>query len=79
MLKLTRERVLHLVGRSRLDDHAIAEIMRTGATESDLLEAVNRVMRGNEVGEEKMRAMSPTVRTLCNILATSAIDLSDPD
>lgn len=79
MLKLTRERVLHLVGRSRLDDHAIAEIMRTGATESDLLEAVNRVMRGNEVGEEKMRAMSQTVRTLCNILATSAIDLSDPD
>ena len=79
MIKLTRERVLHLVGRSRLDDHAVAEIVRTGATESDLLEAVNRVMRGTEVGEEKMRAMSPTVRALCDILATSAVELGDPD
>lgn len=79
LFKLTRERVVHLVGRSRLDDHAVAEILRSGATEPELVEAVNRVMRGTEVGEEKMRAMTPTVRTLCDILATSAVELGDPD
>lgn len=79
MVRLTRERVLHLVGRSRLDDHAVAEIVRTGATEAELLEAVNRVMRGTEVGEEKMKAMSPSVRKLCSILATSAVSLGDFD
>lgn len=77
--RLTRDTVLHLVGRSRLDDHAVAEIIRTGATAPELVEAVNRMMRGGEVGAEKMKPMTPTVRTLCEILATSAADLSDQD
>jgi hypothetical protein len=78
--RLTRERVVSLVGRSRLDDHAIAEIIRTGATELELLEAVNRVTRGSsEVGVEKMKPMSLKVATLCEILAVAGFDLSEPD
>lgn len=76
MPRLSRERVLSLVGRSRLDDHAVAEIIRTGATDLELLEAVNRVSRGSsEVGAEKMKPMSRTVAALCEILLTSSDDL----
>lgn len=80
MSRLTRERVVHLVGRSRIDDHAIAEIIRTGANDLELLEAVNRVTRGSsDVGAEKMKPISPTVATLCDILATAGYDWSEPD
>lgn len=79
MPRLTRDRVMHLVGRSRLDDHAIAEIVRTGASDTELIEAINRVSRGGEVGAEKMRPMSRTVKTLCEILTTSTLDLSEPE
>jgi hypothetical protein len=78
--RLTRERVVHLVGRSRIDDHAIAEIIRTGATDLELLEAVNRVTRGSsDVGAEKMKPISRTVATLCDILAVAGYDWSEPE
>lgn len=77
--RLTRERVLHLVGRSRLDDHAVAEIIRTGASEAELIEAVSRVMRGSEVDAEKMKPMTRTVAKLCEILMTSGDMLGEPD
>jgi hypothetical protein len=77
--RLTRERVLHLVGRSRLDDHAVAEIIRTGATDAELIEAVSRVMRGSEVDAEKMKPMTRTVAALCDILMTSGDTLGEPD
>lgn len=78
--RLTRERVVSLVGRGRLDDHVIAEIIRTGATELELLEAVNRVTRGSsDVGAEKMKPMSRTVAILCEILAVAGFDLGEPD
>lgn len=80
MPKLTRERVLALVGRSRLDDHAVAEIIRTGASELELLEAVNRTTRGSsDVGSEKRKPISRTVAVLCDILAAAGQDLSAPD
>lgn len=80
MSRLTRERVQTLVGRSRLDDHAIAEIIRTGATDLELLEAVNRVTRGSsEVGAEKRRPIGRTVAILCDILAAAGQDLSEPE
>ena len=79
MPRLTRERVQHLVGKSRLDDHCIAEIVRTGANESELVEAVNRVSRGGEVGAEKMRSMSLNVAKLCEILASASDPYSEPD
>jgi len=78
--KLTRDRVLTLVGRSRIDDHAVAEIIRSGATELELLEAVNRMTRGSsDVGAEKRKPMGRTVAMLCDILAAAGQDLSEPD
>jgi hypothetical protein len=78
--RLTRERVLTLVGRSRIDDHAVAEIIRSGATELELLEAVNRMTRGSsDVGAEKRKPMGRTVARLCDILAAAGQDLSEPD
>ena len=80
MSRLTRERVVSLVGRSRLDDHAVAEIIRTGATELELLEAVNRVTRGSsDVGAEKRKPISRTVLSLCEILTIAGFDLGEPD
>lgn len=77
--RLTRERVVHLVGRSRVDDHAVAEILRSGATEGELVEALSRVVRGGEVGAEKMKPMSRTVAVLCEILATASDPFAEPD
>lgn len=78
--RLTRERVLTLVGRSRIDDHAVAEIVRSGATELELLEAVNRMTRGgSDVGAEKRKPMGRNVTVLCDILAAAGQDLSEPD
>jgi hypothetical protein len=77
--RLTRETVLHLVGRSRFDDHTIVEIIRTGASEADLVEALNRVTRGGEIGAEKMRPISRQVTKLCEILSTPADPYAEPD
>lgn len=79
MLRLTRERVWQLVGRSRVDDHAVAEILRSGASETELIEALNRVVRGGEVGAEKMKPMTRTVAVLCEILATASDPFAEPD
>ena len=79
MPRLTRERVQQLVGKSRLDDHCIAEIVRTGASESELIEAVNRVARGGEVGAEKMQPISLNVAKLCEILVSVSDPYSEPD
>lgn len=76
---LTRSSVLRLVGHNRLDDHTIVEIIGTGATEPELVEAVTRVSRGAEVGAERMKPMSPKVAKLCEILTISSIDADDSD
>lgn len=77
---LTRSAILGLVGPTRLDDHAIVEIIRTGATQPELVEALTRVSRGSsDVGAEKMRPMSPRVAALCEILSTSSEDFDDFD
>jgi hypothetical protein len=74
---LTRSSVLRLVGHNRLDDHTIVEIIGTGASEPELVEAVTRVSRGAEVGAEKRKPMSPKVAALCEILTTSSIDVDE--
>ncbi|MBK8175401.1 MAG: hypothetical protein IPK66_09140 [Rhodospirillales bacterium] len=80
MPKLTRDRVVSIVGKSRLDDHAIAEIIRTEANELDLVEAISRVTRGSsDVGAERRKPISRTVVLLCDILAVAGFDLSEPD
>jgi hypothetical protein len=67
------------LGKSRLDDHCIAEIVRTGASESELIEAVNRVARGGEVGAEKMRPIGLNVARLCEILVAAGDPYSEAD
>lgn len=80
MSRLTRQTVVSLVGRSRIDDHTIAEIMRTGASDLELLEAVNRVTRGSsDIGAEKMKPISRNVATLCDILAAAGYDWGEPE
>lgn len=80
MSRLTRQTVVSLVGRSRIDDHTIAEIMRTGASDLELLEAVNRVTRGSsDIGAEKMKPISRNVASLCDILAAAGYDWGEPE
>lgn len=76
---LTRRAIVELVGAARLDDHTIVELVGTGATQSELVEALNRVTRGGEVGAEKMNPMTPRVRRLCEILQSSALGWDDTD
>jgi hypothetical protein len=77
--RLTRARILELAQRHRLDDHAVAEIIRTRATEPEFVEAVSRMARGNEAPAFRHRPMTRTVAQLCEILANAGDGLSDLD
>lgn len=77
--RLTRDRIRQLALRHRLDDHAVAEILRVGASEPELVEAVSRLNRGDEAGPWHHRPMSRTVAKLCDILASAGDGLSEPD
>ncbi len=79
MEKLTREKVVEIVGRGRLDVHAIGEIVATGGTPAELLEALSRVVRGGSVGAESMRPMGATVAALCDILSRCGEDWADEE
>jgi hypothetical protein len=74
---MTREEVVAIVGRGRLDDHAIAEIVAAGATPAELLEALNWAVRGDALGADTLRAMSGRVAGLYEILTASDEDWSD--
>ena len=76
---LTRADILALVGPNRFDDHTIVELIATGASQPELVEALSRVQRGGEVGAETMAPMTPTVRQLCEILQTAGQGWDDPD
>ena len=76
---LTRAAILDLVGPNRFDDHTIVELIATGATQPELVEALNRVTRGGEVGAEKMAPPSPKVRRLCEIIQTAGQDWEEPE
>ncbi len=76
---LTRADILELVGPNRFDDHTIVELIATGASQPELVEALNRVQRGGEVGAETMAPITPTVRQLCEILQTAVPDWDEPD
>jgi hypothetical protein len=74
---LTRSAVLRHLGPVRIDDHAIVEIIRTGATEEELIEALSRLQRGGEVGAEKMKSRSPRVAKLWEVLSTAVGNWDD--
>lgn len=73
-MALTAEQVVRIVGRGRLEDHQIAEIIASGASEEELLEAFDRTNRGGDVGAEVQRPSNPRVEQLCEILT-----LDEPD
>lgn len=74
---LTRSAVIRLMGPTRLDDHSIVEIIGTGASPADLIEALNRLSPGSEVAAEKMKPMSRRVALLCDILTNANPDWED--
>jgi hypothetical protein len=78
MSKLTREDVLNIVGHGLLDDHTIAELIATQATPPELTEAIERTALGEDtLGAETLRAASPKVHQLCEILAESTVDWTE--
>ncbi len=76
MKHLTREQVEAIVGHDRLDDQMIAEIIETGASEANLVEAYNRTVRGAIVGKESGHPENALVSALCDLL--SQLALQDP-
>lgn len=67
-MTLSREKIVEIVGAERLADHQIVEVIETGATEKDLVEAFERCVRPGGLGAEVQRAPSQTVSALVEIL-----------
>ena len=65
---ITSAQIHEIVGHSRVSEHAIAEIIDLGPTEAELLEALNRTVRGDAVGSESLRPPNSAVLRLCEIL-----------
>lgn len=68
-------RIQEIIGRDGISEHAIAEIIDLNPNEGELLEAFNRVVRGDAVGAEVLRAPNSTVLKLCEILNTDENNL----
>ena len=64
---LTHDEVIEIVGP--LDDFRVAEIIATGATAAELLEAFERVSSAADLGAELERPLSGTVAQLFEILS----------
>ena len=67
MADLTRERVVKIVGR--LDDGRIAEIIATGATPAELMEAFTWLSSDEYLGGELEHSLRGRVAQLYEILA----------
>jgi len=67
---ITSTQIREIVGHSRVSEHAIAKIIDLGPTEEELLEALNRSVRGDDVGAEALRPPNSAVLRLCEILST---------
>jgi hypothetical protein len=74
---MTREEVVTIIGRGRLDDHTIAEIIATGANAAELIEALNWAVQGDALGADTMRAMSGRVSAVYELLTAADEDWSD--
>jgi hypothetical protein len=74
MAKLTHEEVIEIVGS--LDDARITEIIATGATAAELLEAFGWLSEDGYMGAELKRPLSGTVARLHEILR---IDEPEPE
>jgi hypothetical protein len=63
---LTAEDIRVTVGR--LSDESVAEILATGATVEELVEAFSWLNEDDQLGRELLHRPSPTVQRLCEIL-----------
>lgn len=79
MAVLSRDKVIEVVGRGRLDDHQVVEIIATGATEAELVEAFTRTVARRSLGAETRRAPSARVLQLCEILESPEDMLEEED
>jgi len=66
---ITSTQIREIVGHSRVSEHAIAKIIDFGPTEDELLEALNRCVRGDVVGAESRHSPNSAVLKLCEILS----------
>ena len=76
-MPMTHEEVRRIV--SGLSDQAVAQIIATGATAAQLLEAFTWLREDDMLGEELERRPSGVVGTLCDILAAEEEELEDHD
>jgi hypothetical protein len=67
---LTRDDVAHLIGD--LDDSVIAAIIATGATYSEIEQALKWVGAGAEEPRLNAHGLTPIAELVCDILLTSA-------
>jgi hypothetical protein len=75
MSRLTREEVLHIVGR--MDDFRVAEIIASGATKDELLEARQWVSSDDSIQRALHRQPHGRVARLCEILSADEPDLEE--
>lgn len=72
MPSLTRDQVIAIIGEEGLDDEQLAEIIETGATEAELLEAWTRINQSDDyIGSELRRPLTGRVADVYEILAAS--------
>ena len=66
MARLTHDEVIGIIGR--VNDAKIAEIIRTGASQAELLEAFTWLSEQGDLSADVQRAPSGAVGRLCVIL-----------
>lgn len=77
-MALNRDQIANIVGRRRLSDHQVMEIIKIDASETELLEAFERTYRPGDTSAEVQHEASLSVRRLCEILSVEA-ELPDED
>ena len=79
MTNVTRDQILEIVGRGRLDDQVISEIIATNATERDVIAALNWAVRGGEVGAETQHALNQPASAVYDLLVAASEDWAQED
>lgn len=71
-MALNQEQIANIVGLDRLSDHQVIEIIEIGASEAELMEALERTYRPDDTSAEVQHQASLSVRRLCEILSVEA-------
>ena len=75
--RLTADAVTHYLGE--VEPTVVAEILATGATLPDLVEAEEWLCSDDYIGGKLKRQMSPVVGRVCDILESQLPDPADND